>query len=132
MLRTPERSNREDERNRRQVDWKFWVPIASALVGGASLIAGTFVSSTCTKYGPGENGCTEYGFDLLGRGITVAGLILLVAGLYVIFAPHISWPLAPGNRSRRSADAGRSCGRTFKGRFLAGVRGCNPYYHVRN
>ena len=95
MLRTPERSNREDERNRRQVDWKFWVPIASALVGGASLIAGTFVSSTCTKYGPGENGCIEYGFDLLGRGITVAGLILLVAGLYVIFAPHIGWPLVP-------------------------------------
>ena len=95
MLRTPERSNREGERNRRQVDWKFWVPIASALVGGASLIAGTFVSSTCTKYGPGENGCIEYGFDLLGRGITVAGLILLVTGLYAIFAPHIGWPLAP-------------------------------------
>jgi len=95
MLRTPERSNREDERNRRQVDWKFWVPIASALVGGASLIAGTFVSSTCTKYGPGENGCTEYGLDLLGRGITLAGLILLVVGLYVIFAPHIGWPLVP-------------------------------------
>ena len=95
MSRTPERSDSEGERNRRQVDWKFWVPIASALVGGASLIAGTFVSSTCTKYGPGENGCIEYGFDLLGRGITVAGLILLVTGLYVIFAPHIGWPLAP-------------------------------------
>src|SRR2546426_12035691 len=95
MLRTPERSDREGERNRRQVDWKFWVPIASALVGGASLIAGTFVSSTCTKYGPGENGCIEYGFDLLGRGITVAGLILLFSGLYVIFAPHIGWPLVP-------------------------------------
>src|SRR3989442_12349224 len=95
MLRTPERSDSEGERNRRQVDWKFWVPIASALVGGASLIAGTFVSSTCTKYGPGENGCIEYGFDLLGRGITVAGLILLVAWLYVLFAPHHSWPVVP-------------------------------------
>src|SRR5439155_19745517 len=95
MVRTPERSDSEGERNRRQVDWKFWVPIASALVGGASLIAGTFVSSTCTTYGPGENGCIEYGFDVLGRGITVAGLILLVAGLYGIFAPHIDWPLVP-------------------------------------
>src|SRR2546426_11234641 len=94
-LRTPERSDSEGEPNRRQVDWKFWVPIASALVGGASLIAGTFVSSTCTKYGPGEDGCIEYGFDLLGRGITVAGVILLFGGLYVIFAPPIRWPLFP-------------------------------------
>src|SRR5256712_9016955 len=95
MLRTPERSDSEGERNRRQVDWKFWVPIASALVGGPSLIVGTFVSSTCTKYGPGQNGCIEYGFDLLCRGITVAGLIHLVAGLYTMFAPHIGWPLVP-------------------------------------
>src|SRR6266705_5104259 len=95
MLRTPERSDSEGERNRRQVDWKFWVPIASALVGGASLIAGTFVSSTCTKFGPGENGCIDYGFDLLGRGITVAGLILLLAVLYVFFAPNSCWPLIP-------------------------------------
>src|SRR2546428_4417694 len=95
MLRTPERSDSEGERNRRQVDWKFWVPIASALVGGASLIAGTFISSTCTKYGPGENGCIEYGFDLLGLGITVAGRILSVSRLLVIFAPPIGWPLVP-------------------------------------
>src|SRR2546425_2505897 len=95
MLRTPERSDREGERNRRQGDWKFWVPIPSALVGGASLIAGTFVTSTCTKYGPGENGCIEYGFDLLGRGITVAGGILLLSRLYVLFAPPIRWPLVP-------------------------------------
>src|SRR3989442_12962481 len=87
MLRTPERSDSEGERNRRQVDWKFWVPIASALVGGASLIVGTFISSTCTKYGPGENGCIEYGFDLLGRGITVAELPLLLARLSTIFHP---------------------------------------------
>src|SRR2546427_12952265 len=95
MLRTPERSDSEGERNRRQVDWKFWVPIASALVGGASLIAGTFVSSTCTKYGPGENGCIEYGFDLLGRGITLAGRLLLVHGPCVIFHPHIAAPVGP-------------------------------------
>src|SRR5256712_10807038 len=87
MSRTPERSDSEGERNRRQVDWKFWVPIASALVGGASLIAGTFVSSTCTKYGPGENGCIEYGFDVLGRGITVAGVILFFAPVFFIFGP---------------------------------------------
>src|SRR2546428_5775221 len=95
MSRTPERSDSEGERNRRQVDWKFWVPIASALVGGASLIAGTFVSSTCTKYGPGENGCIEYGFDVLGRGITVAGLILLVSGLYLLLPPPPGWPSVP-------------------------------------
>src|SRR3989449_11643437 len=95
MLRTPERSDSEGERNRRQVDWQFWVPIASALVGGASLIAGTFISSTCTKYGPVENGCIEYGFDLLGRGITVAGVILLVAGLFRLFPPPLRWPFVP-------------------------------------
>src|SRR3989441_3933394 len=95
MSRTPERSDSEGERNRRQVDWKFWVPIASALVGGASLIAGTFVSSTCTKYGPGENGCIEYGFDLLGRGITVAGGILLFSGLFLLLAPPIRWAVGP-------------------------------------
>src|SRR2546426_10175001 len=95
MSRTPERSDSEGERNRRQVDWKFWVPIASALVGGASLIAGTFVSSTCTKYGPGENGCIEYGVDLLGRGITLAGPIPLVSRLYLVFAPPIAWPVVP-------------------------------------
>src|SRR5207245_6886590 len=111
MLRTPERSDREGERNRRQVDWKVWVPIASALVGGASLIAGTFVSSTCTKYGPGENGCIEYGFDLLGRGITVAGLILLVAGLSVIFAPPIGWAVVPRKPEARE----RACGSLVRG-----------------
>src|SRR2546428_11919455 len=95
MLRTPERSDSEGERNRRQVDWKFWVPIASALVGGASLIAGTFISSTCTKYGPGENGCIEYGFDLLGRGITVAGRILVLCGRFVLFAPAPRAALIP-------------------------------------
>src|SRR2546422_2844595 len=95
MLRTPERSDREGERNRRQVDWKFWVPIASALVGGASLIAGTFVSSTCTKYGPGENGCIEYGFDLLGRGITVAGALLFFFGLFRHFPPPHRPPVVP-------------------------------------
>src|SRR2546426_10218935 len=89
MLRTPERSDSEGERNRLQVDWKFWVPIASALVGGASLIAGTFISSTCTKYGPGENGCIEYGFDLLGRGITVAGVIPFFFCRFGLFYPHI-------------------------------------------
>src|SRR2546428_14075075 len=95
MLRTPERSDSEGERNRRQVDWKFWVPIASALVGGASLIAGTFVSSTCTKYGPGENGCIEYGFDLLGRGITVAGLSPFFGGRHVILPPPLRRALVP-------------------------------------
>ncbi len=86
-------TNREEKRALRQVDWKFWAPVASAILGAASLIAGTFVSSTCTRYGPGENGCIEYGYDLLGRGITVAGLVLVVSALYVIFAPHIGWPL---------------------------------------
>ena len=86
------RSDRRRERVRSHVDWKFWVPIASVLVGGANLIAGTFVSSTCTRSGPGENGCVEYGYDLFGRGITVAGLVLVIAGLYVIFAPHVGWP----------------------------------------
>ncbi len=75
------------------MDWKFWAPIASVLVGGASLIAGTFVSSTCTRSGPGENGCVEYGYDLLGRGITVAGLVLVIVGLYLIFAPRVGWPV---------------------------------------
>src|SRR2546428_8655909 len=102
MLRTPERSDSEGERNRRQVDWKFWVPIASALVGGASLIAGTFVSSTCTKYGPGENGCIEYGFDLLGRGITVAGVLLFFFRVYVIFSPHIGWAVVPPKHYSRN------------------------------
>src|SRR3989442_13448788 len=119
MLRTPERSDSEGERNRRQVDWKFWVPIASALVGGASLIAGTFVSSTCTKYGPGENGCIEYGFDLLGRGITVAGLILLFARLYLIFAPPLRLPLVPPKTDARE----RACGALLlRGPPRAGVR----------
>src|SRR5256712_9379225 len=95
MSRTPERSDSEGERNPRQVDWKFWVPIASALVGGASLIAGTFVSSTCTKYGPGENGCIEYGFDLLGRGITVAGGILFFSRPYPTFAPPLRLAVDP-------------------------------------
>jgi len=72
---------------------KFWSPIVSAFLGAASLIAGTFVSSTCTRSGPGENGCIEYGYDLLGRGITVAGVVLLVVALYVILAPYIGWPL---------------------------------------
>ena len=80
------------------MDWRFWIPIASAVVGGVSLIAGTFVSSTCTRYGPGENGCIEYGYDLLGRGITVGGLGLIVAGLYVIFAPHVGWPFVRRKR----------------------------------
>jgi len=75
------------------VDLKFWSPIVSAFLGAASLIAGTFVSSTCTRSGPGENGCIEYGYDLLGRGITVAGVVLLVVALYVILAPYIGWPL---------------------------------------
>src|SRR2546422_11163367 len=100
MLRTPERSYSEGERNRRQVDWKFWVPIASALVGGASLIAGTFISSTCTKYGPGENGCIEYGFDLLGRGITVAGRILFFFRLSLLFSPPTASPLCPPEPAR--------------------------------
>ena len=72
---------------------KFWSPIISAFLGAASLIVGTFVSSTCTRSGPGENGCIEYGYDLLGRGITVAGVVLLVVALYVILAPYIGWPL---------------------------------------
>jgi|SRR5207245_7848177 len=92
ILETPQRSNRRAHRSWSQVDWKFWAPTVSAFVGGVSLIAGTFVSSACTRYGPGENGCLEYGYDLLGRGITVAGLVLLIGGLYVIFAPHLGWP----------------------------------------
>jgi hypothetical protein len=97
-LGPPERSDQDEERLRHQVDWKYWGPIASALVGGVSLIAGTFVSSTCTRLGPGENGCVEYGYDLLGRGITLAGLVLVIAGLYVIFAPHVGWPFVPRKR----------------------------------
>src|SRR5437773_8274105 len=30
--------------------------------GGVSLLAGTFVSTICTAYGPGENGCIGYGY----------------------------------------------------------------------
>ena len=93
MANSPQWANREKTHALRHVDLKFWIPIVSAVVGAASLIAGTFVSSTCTRAGPGENGCAEYGYDLLGRGITVAGLVLLVAGLYVIFAPYVGWPL---------------------------------------
>jgi len=93
LASSPHRANRERKHALRQVDLKFWIPIVSAIVGAASLIAGTFVSSTCTRSGPGENGCAEYGYDLLGRGITVAGLVLLVVGLYVIFAPYLGWPL---------------------------------------
>ena len=91
-MRTAERSNRERDLPRRRFDWRFWIPIASVFVGGVSLIAGTFVSSTCTRSGPGENGCIEYGYDVLGRDITVAGLVLVIVGLYVIFAPHVGWP----------------------------------------
>ena len=93
MASGPHRANRERKHAPRQVDLKFWIPIVSAFLGAASLIAGTFVSSTCTRAGPGDNGCVEYGYDLLGRGITVAGLVLLVSGLYVIFAPYLGWPL---------------------------------------
>ena len=93
MERSPRGANRETKHALRQVDLKFWSPIVSAFLGAASLIAGTFVSSTCTRSGPGENGCIEYGYDLLGRGITVAGVVLLVVALYVILAPYIGWPL---------------------------------------
>src|SRR2546430_15999956 len=109
MLRTPERSDSEGERNRRQVDWKFWVPIASALVGGASLIAGTFISSTCTKYGPGENGCIEYGFDLLGRGITVAGRAPLSCRPSRFLCPASAGPPRPSAACRADGGAG-GCG----------------------
>src|SRR2546427_825581 len=44
------------------------------------------------RSGRGENGCIEYGYDLLGRGITVAGLLLVIVGLYIIFAPYLGWP----------------------------------------
>jgi dipeptide/tripeptide permease len=74
------------------VDWKYWGAVMSVFVGGVSLVVGTFVSSTCSRYGPGENGCIEYGYDLLGRGITVAGLALVITGLYVIFTPYVGWP----------------------------------------
>ena len=92
MERSPRGGNCETKHALRHVDLKFWSPIVSAFLGAASLIAGTFVSSTCTRSRPGENGCIEYLYDLLGRGITVAGLVLLVGGLYVIFAPHFGWP----------------------------------------
>jgi hypothetical protein len=88
----PRSFEREVRRAQRVEDVRFWTPIASVVVGGVSLIAGTFVSATCTRYGPGENGCIEYGYELLGRGITVAGLVLLVVGLYVIFTPYLGWP----------------------------------------
>lgn len=91
-------ANHEREHALRQVDLKFWIPIVSTFLGAASLILGTFVSSTCTRLGPGENGCIEYGYDLLGRGITVAGLVLLVSGLYVTFAPYVGWPLVQQKR----------------------------------
>ncbi len=76
----------------------YWGPIAAALIGGACLIAGTFVSTTCTLSGPGENGCIAYGYDLLGRSITIAGLVLLLVALYVIFAPAPGWPFVRGGR----------------------------------
>ena len=87
---------RESEPDARRVQrigaLKFWTPILSAILGGVSLLAGTFVSTICTAYGPGENGCIGYGYDLLGRAVTIAGLISLLSGLYIIFTPYLGGP----------------------------------------
>ncbi len=76
-------------------DLKTWSPVILIVAGIGILIGGTFVSITCTRYGPGENGCIEYGNDPIGRALTAAGLLSVLLGLYIIFTPYLGWPLVP-------------------------------------